>query len=377
MKSTIEGIATLTGTIIGAGVLGIPYVIAKAGFLTGLITLIGLGIIVLFMYLYLGEIVLRTKGNHQLTGYAEIYLGKWGKYVMGLTMVIGIYGAMVAYLIGSSESLAQLFNGSGVLWLIPYFLLISIIIYFGLKWVKKFEVVLGSFLLFVVFIIIFSTIKHVEISNLSHFNIKNLFLPYGVILFAYLGMPAIPEIREEMRNNLKGMKKAIIIGTLIPIAVYFLFALAIVGSVSLQDFNLLEPNERIATIALASVIGKKVFILGNLFALLSMSTSFLALALALKEMFIFDYKLNHAIALFITLIVPLILTLSGFTNFIQALAVTGIIVGGIDGILLVLMSIRAKKMGKRKPEYSIPINLPIAIFLILVFVAGTLFYFML
>ena len=31
-----EAVATVVGTIIGAGIFGIPYVVAKAGFLTGI-----------------------------------------------------------------------------------------------------------------------------------------------------------------------------------------------------------------------------------------------------------------------------------------------------------------------------------------------------
>ena len=75
-KPFLEAVATLIGTMVGAGVLGIPYVFARAGFVTGLIDLIILGTAIVFIYLYLGEVVLRTKGNHQLTGYAEKYLGK-------------------------------------------------------------------------------------------------------------------------------------------------------------------------------------------------------------------------------------------------------------------------------------------------------------
>ena len=47
----LEAIGTLIGTIIGAGVLGIPYVIAKAGFLTGLVDLFIIGFAVLILYL--------------------------------------------------------------------------------------------------------------------------------------------------------------------------------------------------------------------------------------------------------------------------------------------------------------------------------------
>ena len=68
---------TLIGGIVGAGVLGIPYTIAKAGFLYGFILIVVLGLVFLTINLFLGEVILRTKGNHQLTGYATKYLGSW------------------------------------------------------------------------------------------------------------------------------------------------------------------------------------------------------------------------------------------------------------------------------------------------------------
>src|SRR3989344_6158050 len=105
-----EAVATLVGTIIGAGVLAIPYSMKKAGFLTGLLILVVLSIVVLFLFLFVGEIVLRTKGNHQLTGYAEKYLGKKGKLFLMFAMVFGTYGALVAYTIGVGRSFVSLFN---------------------------------------------------------------------------------------------------------------------------------------------------------------------------------------------------------------------------------------------------------------------------
>jgi len=88
---------TLTGTIIGAGILGLPYVFSKAGFLVGIFWLILLGFIMLFVNLSLGEISLRTKKIHQLPGYAEKYLGKKGKIIMFFAVIFGIYSALLAY----------------------------------------------------------------------------------------------------------------------------------------------------------------------------------------------------------------------------------------------------------------------------------------
>ena len=52
---------TLTGTVIGAGILGLPYVFSKSGFYVGLFWLLFLGSIIILCKLYLGEVILRTK----------------------------------------------------------------------------------------------------------------------------------------------------------------------------------------------------------------------------------------------------------------------------------------------------------------------------
>lgn len=196
-----------------------------------------------------------------------------------------------------------------------------------------------------------------------------------MLLFAYLGMVAIPEVKEEMESDLKDMKKAIIIGASIPIVIYFLFSLAVVGSVGLEKFNSLEVNDRMVTIAISSIVGEKIFLIGNLFAILAMATSFLALGVALKEMFIFDYKMKHNKVWALTMIIPLLIVMLGFANFIDVLSLTGIFEGGIKGILIVMMALKAEKLGSRKPEYAVQINPPIALTFILVFLAGVVIYF--
>ncbi len=96
---TFRAMATLVGTVIGAGIFGIPYVIAKIGFLPGIFYLLILSALVLILNLIYGEIILRTHGDHQLTGYGEIYLGKRGKFLATLAIFTAAYGALLAYLI--------------------------------------------------------------------------------------------------------------------------------------------------------------------------------------------------------------------------------------------------------------------------------------
>ncbi len=374
-KHYLAAIATLLGTIIGAGVLGIPYVVAQAGFFVGALNIVVLGFVALMVYLYFGEVVLRTPGNHQLSGYAEIYLGKWAKYIIMFSMMFGIYSALIAYVIGEGYTLTSLLGGNPMYWMIAYLFVISIFVYFGIKAVEKSEMVLGVCMLAVVAIIIGLLIPHISASNLNHFNISRFFLPYGVVLFAFLGMSAVPELKEELINNRKLMKSAIIIGVLIPLFIYFLFALTVVGSIGLENFNALAPDERIASIALDIFFpGSGFALFGNLFAFFSMSTSFIALGMALKQMYVYDFKIKNSTAWALVCFVPLAIALSGMTHFIEAISLSGIVSGGIDIIIILLMAGVAKKMGKRKPEYSIPINIPVSIVIIILFFVGIVWH---
>lgn len=372
-----EAIATLVGTIIGAGILGIPYIVAKSGFLTGLIDIIIIGIICLLVNLYLGEIALRTKKDHQLTGYAEKYLGKTGKGLMAATMIFGIYGALIAYLLGEGEALKTIFGGSEIIYSLIFFAVVATIIHFGIKALEESELAIGILMLAIIILISALLMNKVSIENLAVFDATKFLIPYGVILFAFLGTSAIPEMKEELAANRKNLKKAIIIGSLIPIIIYSLFAFVVVGVIG-SSFDRLGPDERMATVALGMFTGKGMAVFANLFAVLAMTTSFIALGYALKEMFNYDYNINKDVSWLLVVLVPLaVFLIDAFivdvTNFIAVLGLTGAIAGGLTGVLIVLMHQKSKKHGERKPEYSIHDNKIISIIIALVFLIGVIY----
>ncbi len=367
-------ICTLMGTIIGAGVLGIPYVVAKSGFLLGLVWTIGLGLAFLLLNLFVGEVVLRTKAVHQLAGYAEKYLGKWGKLAMGFAVIFGTYGALIAYLIGEGATMYALFSwGSPLLFSLLFFSVGFLIVYMGIKATGKAELILVSLLILIVILLGVFSLNRVNPDYYTLANWSFAFLPYGVILFAYMGFAAIPEMSEEFGHNKKKMKKAILIGSIIPIVIYALFAMVVVGLVGADNFNVLQPNERIATIALSLYSNPILGTLANFLAILTMFTSFLALSMALLQIYEFDYGFKHRWAMLLTFLIPLIVVSLNITSFITLLGIVGAFTGGINAIVCVLMYRQAKKKGDRKPEYSLPKHTFLGILLILIFALGILY----
>jgi len=375
-----EAAATLVGTIVGAGVLAIPYAVQKAGFLTGLLNLLILGAAVVFLYLYVGEVVLRTKGNYQLPGYAERYLGKTGKVLITFTTTFAIYGALTAYMIGVGRSLAAIFGmqnnitilgmaiSADLLFGLLFFAFASTIVYLGLAFIRKSELLMSSIVIIIVILICAFLFLKIDVSNLASFNLSKLFIPYGVILFALAGAIAIPEMKEELVKNKKLLRKAIIVGTLIPIVLYTLFSFVTVGVCG-------SSTSEVATIYLGQRFGVIMKIFGNLFAIFAMSTSFLTLGLGLKEVYNYDYKIKKSIAWSLACLIPLVLFLLMFffireEIFYKTIGLTGGVAMTLEGVLLVIMFNRAKRRGDRKPEYAVKRSTIVSIALIIVFTLG-------
>ena len=361
--SFLEAIATLIGTIIGAGILGIPYVVAQAGFLTGLLVLVVVGLMITISALMLGEIALKTKEKHQLTGYAEKYLGQWGRRVMTFTMVFTLYGALIAYIIGQGEVLASVFGGNDFYYSIGFFLFGAVLVYFGLTVIKRIEFWMSLVIFLIILVFVGWSSPNINWENLKEFNILKFFIPYGIVLFAIAGGTAVPQAREILKGQERKLKKAIIFGFFIPLVMYAIFTFTILGVTGLKTTD-------VATIGLGQILGTNVLILGNVFAFFAMGTSFLTLALALKQMYMYDYKMNKTLAWAFTCFVPLILFLLGVKDFIKTIGIVGAVSGGIEGVLIVLMHRKVKKMGDRKSEFSVSSNFVLASLLIIIFVVG-------
>lgn len=365
LRNSLSVIFTLSGSIIGAGILGLPYAFAKSGFFIGLIWMVVLGAVMIYLNLSLGEISLRTKGRHHLLGYAEKYLGKWGKRAMFFAIFFEIYASLLAYLIGEGQSLSRLFTGSTGLALvfgIGFWFILSMLVYGGIKRLKTVEYWGVTSFIVTLFVIIAVLSPKIGISNITAIHPAEMFFPFGIALFALLGFTSIPNIREEISRNRKFMKKAVFFGTLIPIIAYILFSFVFVGVLG-------QGVDQVATNSFTGLVGKLLILLGSL----TMLTSFFVLSFALRDIVSSDLK-ETKFAFLIVSIAPLVLyllaSLFRFAGFATVLGIGGAVAGGILSILVMLINIRSKKIGDRKPEYKVPINWIVTIILGLVFVAG-------
>jgi len=369
-KKFFQALAILTGHIIGVGIFTLPFIAAKVGIWTMLFYFLILGIVVILFELLYGEAVLRTKEKHRLPGYAEKYLGKWVKNLSFIFVGLTSITAILVYIIVGGGFLASIlipiFGGSSFLYICIFFALGALLIYFGVKSIAQTELVILIFFFVILGLIFYKGFPVININHLFVFDPKYLFLPYGAVFFSLAGGFVIPEVKELLVDNLKSLKKVIILGTLIAGLVSILFTFLILGITGSET----TPE---AILGLKNRLGNGVVMLTLLFGILATFTSFLTSGLTLKKTLWYDFKINKHIAWAITCFLPFILYLFGLTNFIKIVSISGGVFSAGIAILMISIYLKAKTKGDIKPAYSFNLPKILVYSLVLFFIIGAVY----
>ncbi len=371
-KRFLHATAVLVGTMVGVGIFGIPFVFAKAGFFIGLAFLIFIALVTYFLNLLFTEVILRTDAPHQLTGYAGKYLGLTGKRLMLITSTLGIFGALLAYIIISGEFLNNIF--SQITYIRPetfsifFWIAVSGIMLLRFRTAAWIEFFMTGLFILIIVLIFGLGIQKIEIGNFLTFIPEFWFLPYGVLLFAFAGITSIPIQRQILGDKEHYLRPAITLAVILVSVLYLLFAITVVG----VSGDITSPD---ALAGLFEYLGMPIIILGSFFGILAISTSYLMLSKALTDMFHFDYGLSKKWTWLLVTIPPFVLFLAGFRTFIDIINLVGSVAIGLEAIMIIFIFVRAKHKGDRIPEMSLQVPAWLLYFLSLVFAAGIIYAF--
>lgn len=356
----------LVGSVIGVGIFGLPYVFAQSGFFIGLVYLFLVAIVNTVVLVTHGEILMNSKGHDRFTGVVRKYLGEHWSWVATCAMFGTAWGAMIAYIIIGGEFLNSLFSGffggEVFIYQIIFFVVSSILLIGGLGFISRIESFFVFGLLIMLFLILTGSLPYIDLSNLTTVNTENWFLPFGVILFAFGGMAAIPEMADVLGRERHLLRKAILVGVGIVSAVYLLFSGVVVAVTGANT-----SEEAIA--GLGEYAGDWVLVVGSIVGLFAVFTSFLILGISVVDTFVFDFKKRYMFSWGITVSVPLIIFLLGARSFISVIGFTGGVLGGMIGLLAIYTYIKAKKHTSF-PKRTLQIPGIVLLFCALVFATG-------
>ncbi len=364
--------ATLFGTAVGAGLFGLPYIAAVAGFLPVVGMLLLLGVLMLYSNLMYGEIVQRTRQTCGIVGYARKYLGERGRRVAGLVSFFSLFASNLIYLILGGVFLNSFFSpwlgGDEFFYATLTCALAAAATYFNFRLFSVFESWMVALLVLLVGAVVLRCAPHIEVVNFLTLDSRQFFLPFGAVLFALGANAAIPEMSRMLGRKRARLRAAIGWGTACYTAFYLVFICAVLGVTG-------AGTSQEAFGGLSRALGDGVVTLGFGIGFLAVITSYLTSSECAKEILWYDYHLSEKQAWLLASLVPYLFYLSGQRDFIRIIDIVGSITGGFFGILIIMIFYAAKRKGDRQPAYSMDVSEGFAALMSLVFLLGIVYQF--
>jgi tyrosine-specific transport protein len=362
--STLGGMLLISGSCIGAGMLGIPVLLGLLGFFPSLILLFLSFAFMTFTGLLLVEINGWFDQRVNLITMVGQSLGKFFKIVSWILYLFLFYSLLVAYITSSGSIFASYIpiissNIASLFFVIVF----AIIIYFGTKPVDLVNRVFMAGLIICYFSMIFFGISKIDFSLYFHVDFKYFLLPSAVLITSFGFHNMIPSLTAYMKGDLKRVKKSIILGSFLALFIYLLWVILVIGIVPVDgNFGLLKTYKSgdEATIALKNILGAtKLSIFAQGFAFFAIVTSFLAQGLSVMH-FIADgikvdpNKKNNLYLIFLALFPPAIFAFSFPNVFYKALGFAGAYCAVIlFGIFPALMAYIGRYIKKQSSLYHV------------------------
>ena len=293
----LGGILLVVGTTIGAGMLALPVATAQLGFWWSIVLLlVGWAIMTASTFVFL-EVILWMPKHANIISMAGATLGKMGQAVAWVVYLVLLYSILSAYVAGGGDLFHFLLTKSGIPVSLPiasiiFTSLFGVIVYFGIRAVDYVNRGLmfgkmGTYALLVLLILPF-----ISAGNLSQGEFSHLASPTGITVttLAFSFLMIVPSLRTYFGDDVKALKKAIFIGTLIPLVCYIFWDMVIMGIIPLNGtMGLIAIGQSSSSnsellISLTSILQKdSVTLFAKFFTSICMATSFLSVSLSLSD----------------------------------------------------------------------------------------------
>jgi len=312
---------------VGAGIFALPYLFYKSNFNFAVIFLVVLTIITGFLNYFYLEIVLSTEGDHQFSGYAQIYLGKNFRHLATLNLLLLGLGATVAYV--------KLFSNFLVI-LVPQLpLFIASLIFIGLlitshllrlDFVRRLESIIPAIILLIP-LLLFSTA--LQTPSPPQVHLDSSFSFFGPLIFALAGFTIIPEIEEVFRGRPKKYQSTLLasfLGLFLIFLVYLIFSFSVVRI----SGSLLSIDSITGIFQIYPWLGRLLAVFGLLITYQA-SLNFL---LVIRELFYRDFRISKSISQSLPMLVPLFALFLFTVPFIQVISLTGAITVYVSALMI-------------------------------------------
>lgn len=335
-----ESACIITGYGVGGGVLSMPYMAERNGFLVAMIILLLALAASYVLHLMIADLALKTEGG-QIVSCMSTYLFR-GKLKAFMTvfffgmMALILCTNLAVYIAGAEEILVDLLNVSPLIAQLLFYAAAASVVMFGLKAVGVSEkVAVGAIFALIGLLAVASVFAEHHPVAMTGGTANTMLAYFGTAMFAMSAFFSVPQAVEGLGHDEAAIKKAVFLGlfnNFILIVVITFFALWASEDVT-----------EVCMVGWSKGIGAWAQLIGSVFTVLAMLTTYWSISLALssivEEQLHFGTRMCWLLATLPSLILAL-LNLGGFMEFMR-------LAGGLISILVAVTVVPAFRNAKQ------------------------------
>ena len=337
----LEATSIIVGHGVGAGILAVPYLASRAPWWDFLWILAVAYAVNLLLHLMIAELSLNNNGAQFVKCFEnELFTGRFKKIATWIVfgfLAFSVLCNVASFITGSAAVFTSWFGLPSWAGMLIYYIIAGLVVFFGMKIVgicEKYSVIA----MVVVIGILFVATVTGQISALPSTFIAstNAMALYSTVAFSLSAVMSVPQVVKGVAGDRRKIIGAIAAGTGINA-----FLIIIVTFMTLLGAGQAITKNG-ALVDLSASLGGWVSIVGYIFSILALSTSFWANTLNMRDIIAEQTKWNLKLCWLLATLPCLILALCGMTSFVGFARLAGII-QVLTGIGIIIAYSRSRK----------------------------------
>lgn len=310
----LESTSIIIGHGVGSGILSVPFLASRNNW-HDIIWIAAVAYCMnLLLHFMIAELSLNNNGAQFIKCFEnELFVGKlkmactWLAFgLLGFSVVVNVSG----FITGAAAVFSAWFHLPSVVGMLLFYVLAASVVYIGMKLVGICEKIAVISMFGVIGILFVATMlsETTELSTKFYSN-NNMLALYSMIAFSLSAVMSVPQVVKGLEGDEKGIRRAIAAGTGLNMGLILLITFMTLLGCS-------NVTENGALVDLSGHLGGWVSIIGYVFSLLALATSFWANTLNLRDIVNEQTKWGEKISWLAATLPCLVIALVGVQSFV-------------------------------------------------------------
>ena len=342
-----EASSIIVGHGVGAGILSVPYLAAHNSFLEMILILLFGYVVALVLHYIIAELSYNNDGaqfvkcfdNELFTGKVKQVFTAIAFALLGLSVIVNVS----AFLTGAAAVFSSWFGLPDIAGMLLFYVIGAGVVFVGMKLVGICEKLAVGSMIAVVGILFAATLMNGTSPLPTGFKgMNNALALFGMISFSLSAVMSTPQVVKGLNGDVKRIKAAIAVGLAINACLIFIITLmTLLGAGT-------DITEDGALVDLSRHLGGWVSVVGYIFTLLALATSFWANTLNLRDIVHEQTHWSKNISWLCASLPCLVLALFGLSSFVGFTRFASVI-QVVTGIGIIIAYNRSRKRTGASP----------------------------